>query len=75
MALSWTTEHELSFITHLGTYREGHKITPMRLALLTNYVQAARTRRHWGTLDSATVIRYAEAQLAEEQRKAGHDVY
>jgi hypothetical protein len=71
MAESWTTEQELKFIKNLGTYRQGHEITPMRLSLLEKYVQTARERCYWGTMHGEQVIKFAEAQLAEEHLKTG----
>ena len=66
MSDSWATQQELTFLKNLGTYREGHEITPMRLKLLANYVKAARKRVDWGNVNGEKVIRFAENQLAEE---------
>jgi hypothetical protein len=71
MSESWATQHELTFLKHLGTYREGHEITPMRLKLLANYVKAARARVDWGSVNGEKVIQFAEAQYTEERLKAG----
>ena len=71
MSESWATQQELTFLKNLGTYREGHEITPMRLKLLANYVKAARERVDWGNVNGAKVIQFAEDQLAEERLKVG----
>ena len=71
MSESWATQQELMFLKNLGTYREGHEITPMRLKLLENYIQAARERVDWGHVNGEQVIQFAEAQFAEERLKAG----
>ncbi len=71
MSQSWATEHELTFIKNLGTYRVGHKMSPMRLKLLANYLKAAQERFNWGNVDSGKVIQFAEAQLVEERIKTG----
>ena len=71
MPESWATQQELTFLKNLGTYREGHEITPMRLRLLANYVKAARERVDWGNMNGEKVIQFAEAQFAEERLKAG----
>ena len=65
MSESWATEQEITFLKHLGTYREGHEITPIRLKLLENYVKAARGRLDWGSVNRVKVMEFAEAQLAE----------
>ena len=71
MSQSWATEHELTFVNNLGTYRVGHEMSPMRLKLLENYVKAARERRDWGNMDGEKVIQFAEAALVEERLKMG----
>lgn len=71
MAPSWATEHELTFIKNLGTYRVGDEMRPMRLKLLVNYVKAAQERFNWGNVDSEKVIQFAEAELVEERLKTG----
>ncbi len=74
MATSWATEQELTFIKKLGTHREGHEINPIRLGLLVSYVEAARHRLDWGSMDGEKIIQYAEDQLAEERLRAGQAV-
>ncbi|ETW93198.1 hypothetical protein [Candidatus Entotheonella palauensis] len=71
MSESWATQQELTFLKNLGTYREGHEMTPMRLQLLANYVKAARERVDWGRVNGEKVIEFAEAQFAKERLKAG----
>lgn len=71
MATSWATEQELTFIRKLGTHREGHEIHPMRLGLLASYVEAARLRLDWGSMNGEKIIQFAEDQLAAERLKAG----
>lgn len=70
MSASWATQQELTFVKHLGTYREGHEITPIRLKLLANYIKLARQRVDWGDVNGEQVIEFAEAQFAEESLKA-----
>lgn len=70
MADSWATEQELSFLKNLGTYREGKDVGPVRLKLLENYLEAARERVNWGTVNGEQVIQFAEDQVAEERLKA-----
>ena len=69
MVESWTTEQELRFIKNLGTHRQGYRILLTRLKLLEKYVQTARARFFWGTMNGERVITFAETQLAEEQLK------
>lgn len=71
MSQSWATQQELTFLKRLGTYREGHEITPMRRKLLANYVKAARERVDWGDVNGEKVIQFAEDQYAQECLKAG----
>ena len=71
MADGWETEQELIFLKHLGTYREGHERTPMRLQLLANDIQTARARVDWGNVNGKQVIAFAEAQYAEEYLRSG----
>ncbi|ETW93832.1 MAG: hypothetical protein ETSY1_37510 [Candidatus Entotheonella factor] len=71
MSELWATQQELTFLKHLGTYRQGHEMTSTRLQLLANYVKVARERVDWGHVNGEQVIRFAEAQLAEERLKTG----
>ena len=69
MSESWATDQELSFLQNLGTYREGHEVTPMRLKLLESYLKAARERVDWGHVNGEQVMQFAEDQVAEERLK------
>jgi hypothetical protein len=72
MPESWTTEQELKFIKHLGTYGQGDAIPPMRLKLLENDIKASRERTDWGNVNSKKVIAFAEEQRVEEQLNPQH---
>jgi hypothetical protein len=67
MATSWATEQEITFIKKLGSHREGHEITPMRLELLMSYVQAARHRLDWGNMNGEKIIQFAERAAAHPE--------
>lgn len=59
------TTHEIAFLRKIGTYNEHARRIP-RAELLRGYLAGCKKRTRWGTIDSAKVIAFAEAELARE---------
>ena len=65
---SWTTENELQFVKHLGTWATESKSvrTKTRRKLLELYLKATNFRDNWGGISRVQVVGYAEQCLENE---------
>ena len=64
----WGTTEERAFVAGLGAgeYGDLPALTgEAKRLLLGRYIQAARRRTNWGTIDQTAVIRYAQSLLAQ----------
>jgi len=60
--VSHTTDHELLFISRLGTQSD---VVVPRKQLLANYIAAANKRTDWGAVKFDVVIAHAQDCLAK----------
>lgn len=66
--LAWTTEHEIAFITNLGSHTPpDHVWFCPRAELLRGYLKAAHKRVNWGSIDKLVAIEFARMELATEE--------
>ena len=62
--LAWTTEDELTFLTHLGTWNVGRS-GAMRRAWMLAYQATIPLKDEWGAMDREAIERYVTQTLEE----------
>lgn len=60
---SWTTKHELKFLSLLGSFSENPKRVG-RKEMLEGYLVAADKRYNWAGISKTTCIAHAKTHLA-----------